>query len=48
MYEMKGIISKMLRHYELYIDNKNYVPILTGQLVLRPENGVEIAIRKRQ
>lgn len=44
--EMKSVISKLLRHFELSVPS-NYEPVLVAELVLRPENGLKLNLRKR-
>ena len=46
MLEMKSIISKTLRHYEISV-SPGYEPVLIPELVLRTENGMMLQFRKR-
>lgn len=46
MLEMKSIISKTLRHFEVRVA-PNFEPVLTAELVLRPENGMMLEFRER-
>lgn len=48
MYEMKSILSKILRNFELEItkDSETY-PILSAELVLRPETRISFYFKPR-
>lgn len=39
MLEMKSIVSKVLRRFEIQI-GENYEPTLVAEMILRPSNGV--------
>lgn len=46
--EMKSLISKVLRHYVIEtVDKIDEEPILVAELILKPENGIIIKIKKR-
>lgn len=48
VYEIKSIVSKILRNFELKItkESEKY-PILSAELVLRPENRISFYFRPR-
>lgn len=46
MLEMKSIVSKVLRKFELSLP-ENYEPILIAEMILRPENGLMIKFNRR-
>lgn len=45
MLEMKSMISKLLRHYELLPLGPEVIPIMN--LILRSANGIHVGLRKR-
>lgn len=50
MYEMKSIVTKILRNFEISLpveDQMNKEPILTAELILKPLNGLHFIIRPR-
>lgn len=48
MMEMKSIVSKTLRHYELALTESSKVyPTLTSELILRPENAIKFYLKPR-
>lgn len=48
MYEMKCIISKILRNFELQITKESEAyPILSAEIVLRPENRISFHFKPR-
>lgn len=48
MLEMKTMISKMLRHYEVHLsENNDEELILNAEMVLRPESKVHFKIQPR-
>lgn len=44
--EMKSTISKTLRNFELSVAS-GYEPVLIAELILRPENGVQLVMKDR-
>jgi cytochrome P450 family 4 len=47
MLEMKSTVSKVLRNFELSVA-PGYEPVLVAELILRPDNGVELILNKRK
>jgi cytochrome P450 family 4 len=47
MLEMKSILSKVVRNFELSISKENEKLELIAALILRPENGIVLDIKKR-
>lgn len=48
MYEMKCIISKILRNFEISLSKDSEMdPILSGELVLRPKNAIKFNLKSR-
>lgn len=48
MMEVKSILSKVLRHYELDLaDDSKQHPILTAELILRPESIIKFNFKPR-
>lgn len=48
MYEMKCIISKILRNFEISLTKDCEVdPILSAEIVLRPENAIKFNLKRR-
>lgn len=48
MYEIKSIISKLLRHFEVSLTKESEVlPTLSAELILRPENSIEFYFKRR-
>lgn len=47
MLEMKSIVSKLIRNYELTIAKENENLVLISELILRPENGIVICVKPR-
>lgn len=47
MYEMKSTLSKILRYYEFSVDKSYEGPVLVAELILKPENGVFVNLRRR-
>jgi hypothetical protein len=47
MLEMKSTVSKILRNFELK-PSPGFEPILVADLILRPENGIEIIMNERK
>lgn len=46
--ELKSMISKVLRHYELGVDPSYNKPVLIAELILRPENGIVLNLKRRK
>lgn len=46
-YEMKCIISKIVRNFELFLNDHSELPIYS-ELVLRCENGIVLKVNKRK
>lgn len=44
---MKAAISKMLLHYEFTVDKNYEGPVLVAELILKPENGVMLNLKRR-
>lgn len=40
MYELKSIVSKILRNFSISVDPSYEGPVLIAEVVLKPENGV--------
>lgn len=47
MLEMKSIISKMVRRFELVL-GENYEPTLVAEMILRPSNGIILKVTPRE
>lgn len=47
MLEMKSTISKVLRHYQLSVQ-ENYEPIDVLELIIKSKNGVMLKIKDRE
>lgn len=47
MFEMKSVLSKMLLYYEFQVDKSYEGPDLVAELILKPENGVALNIKRR-
>lgn len=48
MYEMKSIVSKLLRNFELKITKESETyPILSAELILRPETRISFYFKPR-
>lgn len=48
MYEIKSIISKILRNFEVSLSKEGEAhPILTAELILRPENAITFYFKHR-
>lgn len=45
--ELKSTIAKTLRYFELSVAS-GYEPVLVAELILRPENGVQLVIKDRK
>ncbi|XP_053691237.1 cytochrome P450 4d1-like [Sabethes cyaneus] len=45
--ELKSVLSKLLRHYEFILPVDSDEPLLATELILKPENGVPLQIRRR-
>lgn len=45
--EMKSIISKMLRNYEMKVA-KDFEPSLVAEMILRPSNGIKLKLSPRK
>ncbi|XP_059612224.1 cytochrome P450 4d10 [Phlebotomus argentipes] len=46
--EMKSTAAKILRNFELSVDESYKTPVLMAELILRPENGVVLKFNPRQ
>ena len=46
MLELKSVISKVLRHFELSV-GENYEPTLVAEMILRSTNGIILKITPR-
>lgn len=41
MYEMKSILSKILRHYDVHLTKDSDIdPVLSSELILRPDSSI--------
>lgn len=48
MYEIKSIISKILRNFEVSLTKESEAaPILSAELILRPENSIRFYFKRR-
>lgn len=47
MLEMKSIVAKIILNYDLSITKENAELTLISELILRPENGIVLGVRKR-
>lgn len=47
MLELKSIISKTIRNFELSINKENEELELISELILRPENGIVLCAKQR-
>ncbi|XP_055637107.1 cytochrome P450 4d1-like [Toxorhynchites rutilus septentrionalis] len=45
--EMKSVISKLLRHYKFILPPNLEEPILMSELILKPERGIQLQIKRR-
>uniref|UniRef100_A0A336MRC1 CSON004758 protein n=1 Tax=Culicoides sonorensis TaxID=179676 RepID=A0A336MRC1_CULSO len=46
-YEIKSVISKLLRHYEFSLGSDDFIPVLKPELILKPGNGINLKIKPR-
>lgn len=46
-YEIKSVISKLLRHYEFELGQNDFKPVLTAELILKPANGILLKMKPR-
>lgn len=47
MLEMKSIVTKVIRNFELSIAKENEELVLISELILRPENGIVLSVKPR-
>jgi hypothetical protein len=47
MYELKSIISKIVKNFELSLPGGGEEPEIYSDMVLNTQNGVKIAVKKR-
>lgn len=48
LYEIKSIISKILRHFEVTLTKESEMyPILSSELILRPDNAIAFYFKRR-
>lgn len=47
MYEMKSVVSKVIRSFELTLPNDPAELVLSNELVLRPVNGIVLKLKQR-
>lgn len=48
MYEIKSIVSKILRNFEVSLSKESEAhPVLTAELILRPENAIKFYFKPR-
>lgn len=48
MYEMKCILSKLLRNFEISLSKGSEIePVLSAEIVLRPENSIKFNLKRR-
>lgn len=47
-YEMKCIVSKIVRNFELSVSEKHAEMVVFAELVLRAHNGVILNVKKRK
>lgn len=48
MHEMKVVISKVLRNYELLLASPRHTLILAAETVLKSANGIKIKLKPRK
>lgn len=48
MLEMKSIVSKVVRNFEILIKEENKELILCTELIMRPKHGIKLQFKKRQ
>lgn len=46
--EMKSMVSKVLRNFEISVDPDYKEPILIAELILRPDNGLVLNFKPRK
>lgn len=46
--EMKSLVSKVLRNFEISMDPSYRKPILIAEIILKPENGIFLNLKKRE
>lgn len=46
--EMKTIISAILRHFEISVDPSYKEPLVCGELVIKPQNGMVLNFKPRK
>jgi hypothetical protein len=47
MLEMKSIVSKIVRNFQLSVTEENAQPIVMAALVLQTENGINLSFTQR-
>ena len=47
MLEIKSLVSKVLRHYEIEVIDKNAEPILIAEIILKTKNVLKFKIKPR-
>lgn len=45
--EMKSLITKLVRHFEISVDPSYGGPLIAAELVIKPENGVVLNFKQR-
>lgn len=48
MLEMKAMIVKLIRHFEVTVDPSYDKPILVAEIVLKPQNGILLNFKERK
>lgn len=47
MLELKSVVAKVLRHYEIELPKNNVEPAVVAELILRPQSGIQLKIKLR-
>lgn len=45
--EMKSMVSKVLRYFEITVDPGYKEPVLVAEIILKPENGIVLNLKPR-
>lgn len=46
--ELKSMITKVLKNFELELPEKDYEPVVVAELILRPEDGIRLKLKPRR
>lgn len=48
MLEMKSIVSKIVKNFEISVKDENADPTLVVELILRPKDGIVLSFKPRK